>query len=223
MTPATIKGLFFPPVPEKINFRTTVEAHQNQANARITKTALFALATVAASLTLLLTEAAVITWSLALPAIAITVALGLLFYRLNEMDHSHIELIDDDKKSAVIKKRLEKIFYETDVRSDDYVRASLRGLNRLFGKTLFEETFIAKIVLLNHMKSDDENKKSLAQLAAEDQVNLSIHFEDEWKETGRYGHKGYDWGLKLIWNGEHGSPIEVKCKRALIVPTQPEE
>lgn len=221
--PTTAKALFFPPTPEKLNFQAAVQAHRHQQLARITKMALFIIATLAASATIILTEAAIITWTIALPVIAVTIAAGLLFYRLNALDHRHIEHVEDEKKDVIVQKRLEKLFYEPTIRDDKYVRDSLRGLNRLFGKKIFTDTFIAKIVFLNNLKADGVDEKSLAQLAKEEEVNLSIRFEDEWTELGRFDLPGYQWSLKFNWDGQHGSPIEISCKRAIIVKKEAEE
>lgn len=215
-------SVFFPKEPEKIKFSAAVDAHETQRIASIARVALFAIATVATSITLVLTEAAVISWSAALPAIAVTLTVGYLFYRLYSLDQKHTAPFDDATKSLLVKGKLEKVFFEKALRTDDSLSIVMRGTNRLIGKNLFNEAFISKLLRLNKIKQETGSDKSLASIAKEQSMDLSIHHNDEWRENGRFGLPGYDYFLEIIWDGGDGSPIRVNCKRVQFIE-EPQE
>lgn len=209
----TTRALFFPKQPDELNFKSAMKAHKLQDIAWITKTALYALASVAATFTLFSIEAAAITWSIAAPVIAATAILGLLFYRINSLNERYVAGFDETTKPAIIKQELATLFQSKEEQSLKRIVKTLHGVNRLLGTELFDDHDIAKIRQLALIKQEGQLPESLAEIAHLCDIDLSINKSHDWVEKGRYGLNNYECSYAVAWDGKQDSPIDVIWKR----------
>lgn len=211
--PKQMAHLFFPPkMPEQseITFKTVAEAVNRQRAARITKAAIFALSSIVGTITLVLTEAAVIAWPLAIPAIVISLTAAAIFWRLNSLDKRYLEGIDDKTRAAVSKNEIERILLSKETLTPKEITKSLKNVNRVLGNDVFSKENIETILLVKREAALSKTPKSLAQVAFEQNVSLAFNSISEWTTQGRYGLPSYDYKLEVVWDGNPENPMNIE-------------
>ena len=216
-----ISRVFFPPKPleaKEITFKTAVEAVNTQRIARITKAALFALSSVATTVTLVLTEASIISWTLAIPVILVTILTGIIFFRLNALDKRYLEGLDDTIRSSLAKKELERILLSSIPLKSEEVTKSLKDINRLLGSEIFEKDAIAHILLMQSKAALNQPLKSIAEFAFEQNKPIIISANSAWLEQGRYGLPSFELSVGVNWSGNPTDSLEVNYTRTNPTP-----
>lgn len=213
----SFNSMFFPTklpdCPDEISFKSAVEAANSQYLARITKAALFALSSIAATITLVLTEAALITWPLAIPSIIISLITGVAFFRLNYLDQVYMKGLEDPKRADLIKHELMKVFNSTPCPEKDQALQTLHGVNRLLKCEMFTEELILQISNLYEAETFEPKTKSLATLALELNCPIRISGATKWFEQGRYGLNSYQFEVDLSWEGTPDSEMLIFFKQ----------
>jgi hypothetical protein len=204
--------VFFPQViPEStpITMKDALSLLDTQRMARITKSALFALSSFAATVTLVLTQGAVISWPLVIPSILITVVTGLIFYRLNSHDEKYIERLNEETRQTLVKKELETIFLRKNAFEVKNIPQSLQNINRLLQCDIFSENDINNILNIQFCALDAKSTKPLAEFALEQNKPIIISSRFEWFSQGRFGLSSYDQIAQVSWNGDPEKKISV--------------
>lgn len=205
-----ISKLFFPPTqPEstEVTFKTAMDALQTQRIARITKAVVYAFASIAATITLVLTEAAVITWPLAIPSIVVSLVAGLIFYRLNSLDKRYIEILDDKTRETVTKKELDRLFINDELVTATQLKKSLSGLNRLFGLEVFDKEALENILRIRDEAELKGTKIALGAFAFEQKQPIVISSTFSTFEKGLFGLPSYETTAGVSWTGNPSDPI----------------
>ena len=205
-----ISKLFFPPThPEstEVTFKIAMDALSTQRIARITKAAVYVFASIAATVTLVLTEAAIIAWPLAIPSIVVSVIAGLVFYRLNSLDKRYVEMLDDKTRESVAQKELERLFLSHDPLTEKEVKKSLNDINRLLGLEIFDKEAIDSILRVHSLAELKGSKTSLGEFAFEQNQPIVISATSVWFEQGRFSLPSYEMSVGVTWNGNPSDPI----------------
>lgn len=212
-------AIWKPKAPETpLECKSTLEAMRNQRLARITKTALYILATAATCTMIVLTEASVIVWSSALPAIALTILAWGAFIYLNKIDGKYLEGLNDNMRSAIAKKELENLFKSpletlTTKKIDD----TLTDMNRLLNWEVFKKDFRENLTTL---LKNPQDKKTLAEVAKLPNSPLKLELEESWREKGHYGWNAKKCSLKITWSPQ---PEELIAVTYAAIEEQPGE
>lgn len=207
--------VFFPqklPEPNEITFKTAVNAVNAQRISRIVKAALFALSSIAATITLVLTEASIIKLPAAIPALLVTLAAGIVFYRLNALDERYLEGLDDQTRSSLAKKELERILLAKEALPPKEVEKSLKDVNRLLGGEIFEKDAIDQILAAQKLAALSETPKSIAEVALEQKTPITLSSASTWHEQGRYGLPSYERCNQVSWSGNPADSLEITYK-----------
>jgi hypothetical protein len=201
-------ALFFPPAPKdsEVTFDSALNDLATQRIARIAKTVFFVIASVAATAAITLTEAGLLTWPLAIPAILTTLVAGLIFYRLNSLDSTYIERLTDPVKESCVKKELERIFFSQESLTQEEIQKSLNGVNRLLAFEVFEQPAIERILSVHR----NAGAKSIAEAAVEQNQSLGVNLGSKWTEQGRFGLPSYELDVGVSWTGNPSDSIVVK-------------
>jgi hypothetical protein len=205
-----ISHLFFPPklsAPSDITFKEALDATHTHKLARITKAALFALSSVAATVSLVLTEAAVIGWPFAIPAILLTVITGVAFFRLNSLEKRYAEGLDDVTRTSLVKKELDRILLTTPPLPKEETVQSFKAINRVLGNTILD---LPEVIHTLYSQDLTQSQQSLADLAHEHNQPLAFAYNVEWFERGHYGLPSYQFHVEIIWSGNLEDSIHVK-------------
>ena len=216
----TFMQVFSPPKlseNSEISFKSAVDALKLQSIARIAKAALFTLCSLAATITLVLTEASVISWPVTIPVMIISALTGLIFYRLNSLDQKYVEGLDDKTRESLAKKELERIFLSHNSIPANEIDKNLKDLNRLLGSEIFGKRAIdqildiqAKSFLVNKTgNSEQAITQSIAEAALEQKKSIALCFDIKWTDEGRYGWSSYNRSLHINWKGSPAEPFEL--------------
>lgn len=207
-----VSHLFFPPeIPEStpITMKDAMSYLDTQRIARIAKAALFTLSSIAATVTLVLTQTAVITWPLVIPSILISAVAGLIFYRMNSLDENYIERLNDETRKALVKNELETIFLKKNACEIEDISQSLRNVNRLLQCDIFPDSAINNVLNIQFQALDAKTTKSLAEFALEQNTPIVISSRFEWFQQGRFGLTSFDQAAQVSWNGDLEKEISV--------------
>lgn len=205
-----VSRLFFPPSHQEsteVTFKTAMDALNTQRIARITKAVVYAFASIAATVTLVLTEAAVITWPLAIPSIVVSIIAGLVFYRLNSLDKRYVEMLDDKTRESVAKKELERLFLSDEPLTAKEVKKSLNDLNRLLGLDMFDKEAVDNILRIHGEAVLKGSKTSLGEYAFAQNQPIVISSAYEWFEKGLFNLPSYRTTVGVTWSGNPSDPI----------------
>lgn len=202
-----IGDIFNPKTPAELDFKNAVKAENTQRLARITNIALYAIMSFVATLTIVLNEAAVITWPITLSLIAVNLVIAGLFFRLRSIDHKYLKDFDDAKRSDIVKNEIERIFHSQTTFEDKEIMTSLKGINRLLGNPIFDQALIEKILLTNAAARKNAIAQSLAQTAQEQNIDIDFACESEWEEQGRFGLPSYKYAYNVAWSFIPGESI----------------
>lgn len=208
-----ISTLFFPPDQKdtaEISFKDAIQDLTTQRVARVAKAIFFTISSIAATVSLVLTESGVITWPLALPAILTTLIAGLIFYRLNSLDSQYVERLNDATRESCAKKELERIFLSREIFSPETVTNSLKGVNRLLGLDIFNREAIDNILCIQRNADFNAAPKSIGEMALEQNRSIAITLGADWFEQGRFGLPSYELSVGVNWTGILEDPIVVK-------------
>ena len=195
-----VKNIFAPQtLVAPIVLTKAAQAIDAQRVARITKTALYALAAIGVVTTILLTEAAIVAWPVTLTVIAVTLVAGGIFYYLNKLDRRYQEGLDDKTRTELAQRELEKLFCSasSDINMHQ-IDQQLSGVNKLLGHRVFSSALTNK--LLGNDTSGD----------------LQIKCQQNWHEKGLYGLPAYDYEVDLAWSGKAGDAISVAYKETKV-------
>lgn len=200
--------LFFPPAKSEIevSFDSALKDLMTQRIARVAKAIFFTISSVALTVSLILTDAGVITWPLAIPAILTTLAAGLIFYRLNSLDNRYIERLTDTVRETCVKKELERIFLSQEPLTQEEVKRSLNGANRLLNFEFFDQERIDNILSIQN----NSESKSIAEMANEKNKSIAIDLGSKWVEQGRFDLPSYTLNVGVQWTGVANDPIIVR-------------
>lgn len=223
-----INAFFSPVKPAVWNLDTATAQIKQQQIARITKTALFILATAGAIATVLITEVAVVAWPITLTVIAATVIAYLLFRRLNNQDQQYVEGLDQATKEFCAKEKLEEIFTRpvTNENKQMDIFQILENINCLFGQTVFSVSYMDKVSQLR--EECTVGQILLAESQPKDvDSSFAFKFKKEWHEKGRYGLPSFDHKLNLSWvrasEGSEAINIDYKCSKVSIQEDQEDQ
>lgn len=201
-----ISGLFFPKKIEgDISFDSALHDLATQRVARIAKTIFFTIASIALTVSLILTEIK-ITLPIAIPALITILTAGLIFYRLNSLDNTYVERLTDSVRENCVKKELERIFLSQESFTQEEIKKTLNGINLLLKLEVFDNEAINKIIHLESIK----NSKSLAEMAVEKNQSIAIDLGSEWIEQGRFSLPSYELNVGVKWSGKIDDTIVVK-------------
>lgn len=224
--PKQIVNLFFPPTlpaAAEMTFKIAMEAVNQQRIARITKTAVFAISSIAATVCLVLSEASIVSWPILIPAITVSVLAGAIFYRLNSLDKRYTNGLDDKTRSQLAKSEMERIFLGKTPFSDKHVTKSLKNLNRFLGHEIFDKEAIERILMIKNEAHRNKAPKSIAEVGFEQLVPVAISHHIEWEEPGRFGLNSYQYALKVSWDGNPKTPIVINYQSQEIFSAAEEE
>lgn len=185
-----LPSLFFPKSYDNIDFPTAIEMLEQQKLARITKTALFALATIGLMALCTLAELTVISVLISLPILLITVVAGSLFLRLNLLDQAYLEGLTEEKRPQLIKNSLDSLFNQSTY-SNLEKRQTLLQINTLIGYPLFSSTLINQLTM-----NTEANSKPL-------------ELTHDWIDQGRFGLSSSSRNIHVTWSGVQGDPFSV--------------
>lgn len=206
-----IRAMFFPKKPVSMDFTAAIDALKMQQMARITKAALFALATLALTAVVVLSEASMIAWPIFLPVVIVTLVAGFLFYRLNSLDDQYISGLDGNLRASLAKEEIDKLFCQRPSRElkKEEIESTLQNINTLVGHEIFCATFRKKVIDA-HESCDGE--KTLAEFFEAKNIPFHIEGKREWEEKGRFGLSSYTRAIDIKWNGKKSDSIHVTCR-----------
>lgn len=207
--------LFFPPKPtdpSEMTLKTALDAILTQRIARIAKAAIFALSSIAATLTVVLKEAMFISWPIVIPAMLISLIAGMVFYRLNSLDNHYLGELNDKKRETLAKQELERILLGSDPVNPKDITKSFKDLNRLLGNEIFAKEMIDTILRIHSEVSVDRCVKSIGQAAFDQGTPIILSYNLGWVEEGRYGLPSNEYELGLHWSGNPCDPFEIAYK-----------
>lgn len=197
-----------------MDFPSAITALDSQRLARITKIAIYALATIATVATLVLTEAAVIAWPIALPIIAVTLIAWAVFYHLNSHDDTYLGPLDAQTLAMLAKKELEGVFnWPAAVKTAAEIERTISDAHKLLGRQVFSPAFIQKITE-KHLNAGKE-EATATDGAAPTENPLRIDCQEEWPEIRGFGLAKHNCTLKVSWSGLPGEPLEVDFKKTV--------
>lgn len=207
------RAMFFPVKKGNLEFSDAVNVIKLQQAARVTKAALFALASIAVTAIVVLAEASLIAWPIFLPALVVALITGILFYRLNSQDKKYVEGLDDSIRASLAKKELHSLLCERPAKEikPKEIEDKLKGINLLLGHKVFTEDYRKRLIDFHRTC---EGSKSLSEEIKGKGANLEIAFKKEWQETGRFGLPSHKCSIDLKWEGKE---IEVACTHKEIV------
>lgn len=210
-----LRLMFFPKKPASIDFQTAIDALKLQQRARITKAALFAIATIALTAVVLLSEASLIAWPIFLPVVLVTIAVGVLFFRLNSLDNRYIEDLDGDQglRASLAKQEIDRLFCSrpSSAIKKEEIDRTLQEINLLVGHQLFSPTFRKQVLDMHDRSAGD---KTLAESAEVLGVSLALECKKELQEKGRFGLPTYVRAIDMKWGGKKADAIELTCRYA---------
>ncbi|HEV8051330.1 MAG TPA: hypothetical protein VGP47_02465 [Parachlamydiaceae bacterium] len=211
-----ISKLFFPPIlPEttEVTFKIAMDALNTQRIARITKAVIYTFASIATTVTLVLTEAAIIAWPMAIPSIVVSIISALVFYRLNSLDKRYVEMLDDKTRESVAKKELDRLLLSDEQLTSKEISKSLNDINRLLGLEIFAKADIDNILRIHTDAALKGSKTSLGAFAFELNQPIVISSTSVWFEQGYFNLPHYEKSVGVTWNGNPSDPISTSYKK----------
>lgn len=196
--------ILFPNTTPKQDLSHALDAIKQQQLARIAKVAIYTLAAIATTATIVLTEAAVIAWPTALPVIIVCLAAWALFYRLNTIDSRYTAELDDQSRSAMAKQALEELFQQPYL-TKEQVKQKIEEINTLLGCKAISEEYEQTIMTL----LDQSDNKSIQDRAKDKGISLALASKKEWDEPGRFGLDAYHRQVEINWDGSLAATLKV--------------
>lgn len=192
-----LSSLFFPKSHDNIDFPTALAMLDQQRLARITKTALFAIATIGFTTLCTLAELTIIPPLISLSILLVTVVAGLLFLRLNLLDQTYLEGLTEKKRSELIKTSLESVFNQS-TDSTLKKKPTLIQINTLVGYPVFSPTLIDQLTINTITPSQP------------------LELTHDWIDQGRFGLSSSNRNIHITWSGVQGSPFFVTESRSKV-------
>lgn len=212
----TIRGIFSPPKNENPDFTSALAAIDRQRVARIVKAAVYIFATVTTAVSIMLTEAAVITWPIAIPTLLVTLAAWGVFWRLNRLDDRYVEELDDTRRMELAKKELERLLFTQTLDTfpdSQSLSKAFENINKLLSCEAFSQEFLKNIREIKERAPT--STKTLCDTAQELCTPLSIKCTRDEVEKGRYGNPSRKRNLELDWSGKRDDAITIKLSSSL--------
>lgn len=211
--PSHFKAIFFPPKNEQMNMTLALAALDRQCEARVARLAVYVFATMMTGASIILTEAAVITWSITLPALLVAFVAWAIFGRLNTLDEAYVDKLDDSQRSLLAKAEIERLLFHEKLEAfnnvADLVKA-FENINRILGCRVFSSEFIRGVGALKKESANDG--KTLYEAAHEQNHPLSIDFKSEEFERGWFGRPPLQRNLECRWAGQKEDEVIVKLQ-----------
>lgn len=208
-----VQGIFYPQRNENINLASALAAIDRQRVARIVKTAVYVFASFATATSIMLTEAAAVTWFIAIPTLTITLAAWMIFWKINRLEMRYIEGISDKMRSDLAKSELDRLLFRQSIeayRDTNELRKAFENINTLLACEAISPVFLKGIIEIKERAP--ASAKTLHEVAQECCIPLSLSHSREKLEKGRFGHPSCSRMLEIKWDGKREEAIEIVLK-----------
>jgi hypothetical protein len=207
----SIHNTFFPKKIENYQFDQAIAAIDQQQIARISKIALYVLAVIGTTATVLAIEASLFVLPIAIPIMIVTAIAWGIFFRLHTLDERYVEGLDDNLRSNLAKEELTKILCTAPAEKSDETALgnTLGNINKLLGQMVYSTEQIKTICELNAKRPVDQSIAAMAQVEG---ISIAIDHKLESLDIGRFGNPSYKRTLEVHWKGTTDDAIAISLK-----------
>lgn len=214
--------LYLQPV-QDWDYKIILERTIKERYARITKIAIFLLGSIATTSLIILTEVAVVVLTPTLITLFISIAAWSIFYKLQSLEGNYLADLTDAKKSEILNKRCDYIFFEHKIGQslDPYFyRKELQLINFIIKTEIFETPFFEKIEILT---SKNAPTMTLFEASKTSKISLSFFIEDKKEIQLRFGLGSYENCVKAVWDGIHKDLLSLNVRKKIQGDPQTEQ